>query len=304
MKKIIFLPLVFAGFFASSQDLIIYQDGSDIEAKVLKITTDEVVFKKHSNLTGPEYSESKTNIFMIKYQNGDKDIFNKPVKTLSEKNEDNANTVEVVSGTNIELYLTKTISSKSLKSGQKVPFAVKYDLLSNNGNVIVAANTLVDANVVRAEKARGGGKEGALDIMINHVRAVDGQLIPVFLNINDGGDDKRSESFWVGMLLFWPALFTKGGEAEIQAGTSVIVQTTQNISISTNNKQLITNQFSNNPTTNQQVAPTIIEPPVFNNCGEKPAKPPSFNNPQYKNSKAYKAYKKKLEEWEACKNGN
>ena len=35
-------------------------------------------------------------------------------------------------------------------------------------------------------------------------------------------------------------------------------------------------------------------------CGEKPIKPPTFNNPQYKKSKAYKKYKRELSIWEDC----
>tara|TARA_B110000459_G_scaffold75731_1_gene85168 strand:- start:363 stop:587 length:225 start_codon:yes stop_codon:yes gene_type:complete len=37
-------------------------------------------------------------------------------------------------------------------------------------------------------------------------------------------------------------------------------------------------------------------------CGEKPIPPPKFNNPQYKQSSAYKKYRKELNTWKDCMN--
>ena len=87
---------------------------------------------------------------------------------------------------------------------------------------------------MNSEKAKTGGKKGNLDLMVNFVQASNGQSIPVFLNISDQGEDKKDEAFVVGMFLFWPALFMKGGEAEIKAGTTVLVQTTQDVRFNTN----------------------------------------------------------------------
>ena len=39
---------------------------------------------------------------------------------------------------------------------------------------------------------------------------------------------------------------------------------------------------------------------IVDRCGERPVKPPSFNNRNYKTSTAYKNYKKALKKWEAC----
>ena len=38
-------------------------DGTEIESKVLKIGKTEIIYKKHSNLNGPEYTEEINNIF-------------------------------------------------------------------------------------------------------------------------------------------------------------------------------------------------------------------------------------------------
>lgn len=60
---------------AFGQDLIIKKNGEEIQCKVLEVLLTDVKFKKTSNLEGPTYSIMKTEIFMIKYENGDKDVF-------------------------------------------------------------------------------------------------------------------------------------------------------------------------------------------------------------------------------------
>jgi|GEM_PF-3050298 len=59
-----------------SQDLLILRDGTDISAKILEISSDEIKYKKASNPDGPTYTMDKEFVFMIKYANGDKDVFN------------------------------------------------------------------------------------------------------------------------------------------------------------------------------------------------------------------------------------
>ncbi|NVO03750.1 MAG: hypothetical protein HXX09_13720 [Bacteroidetes bacterium] len=58
-----------------SCDNIILKNGNEIYAKVIEITAKEVKYKKCENKDGPTYVIEKTDIFMIKYVNGTKDIF-------------------------------------------------------------------------------------------------------------------------------------------------------------------------------------------------------------------------------------
>jgi len=77
MKKYFTLFVYLILFFSlKSQDIIYYTNGDEINAKVTKIGKEEISYKKFENLNGPEYSEEKKNIFMIKYENGTKDIIN------------------------------------------------------------------------------------------------------------------------------------------------------------------------------------------------------------------------------------
>lgn len=59
-----------------SQDIIIKKDGDKIKATVVEVGLDEVKYKKYETSDGPIYLIMKSDIFMIEYDNGDKDIFN------------------------------------------------------------------------------------------------------------------------------------------------------------------------------------------------------------------------------------
>ncbi len=75
MKPILTAILTITILICNAQDIIIYKDGNEQQAKVLKIGANEIVFKKYNNLNGPEYTKSKSNIFMIRYEDGSKDLF-------------------------------------------------------------------------------------------------------------------------------------------------------------------------------------------------------------------------------------
>lgn len=91
MKFILYIILLFSFRSISSQDNIILKDGSEIQSKVFEITETEISYKKHSNLDGPIYKIPIGKVFMIKYENGEKDVFravqnikvNKPAEAIS-----------------------------------------------------------------------------------------------------------------------------------------------------------------------------------------------------------------------------
>lgn len=76
-KKILCLFLCIFGLleFSYSQDKLYRYDGSQIDAKVLEVTQDEIKYKKFSYLEGPTIVVAKSDIVMIIYENGEKDIF-------------------------------------------------------------------------------------------------------------------------------------------------------------------------------------------------------------------------------------
>jgi hypothetical protein len=66
--------LIFSAFHGNAQDIIFMKNGEEIKAKVLEVNSTNVLYKKTSNLDGPVYSESKTEIFFIKYASGVKEV--------------------------------------------------------------------------------------------------------------------------------------------------------------------------------------------------------------------------------------
>jgi hypothetical protein len=76
--KQIFLTLLITIFTLSScfsQDIITTKASDDIKVKVLEVTTSEVKYKKFDNQDGPTFSLLKSEILMIRYENGSKDVF-------------------------------------------------------------------------------------------------------------------------------------------------------------------------------------------------------------------------------------
>ncbi len=76
MKKIVLFVLTVLIFnVLSAQDLIIKKNGDEINAKIQELGAREIKYKKMDNPDGPLFSILKSEVFMIKYANGTKDVF-------------------------------------------------------------------------------------------------------------------------------------------------------------------------------------------------------------------------------------
>ena len=105
------------------------------------------------------------------------------------------------SGTNVSLETVSMIQSDMVSVGQTIDFRVKYDVKVDNKTVI-AAGSIAKGQVMRAQKAKGLGKEGFVEIQIKSVTAVDGQ--EVFLtggNVYQEGEDKQTLSILLGVFV-------------------------------------------------------------------------------------------------------
>lgn len=58
-----------------AQDVITMKNGDEIQAKVIEVGTEEIKYKIYGTDDSPLYVISKSNVFMIKYKNGSKDMF-------------------------------------------------------------------------------------------------------------------------------------------------------------------------------------------------------------------------------------
>lgn len=77
MKRVIvFILLLIAGLQAArAQDIITTKRGEDVQAKVLEVSQTEVKYKAFSNPDGPVYTLPTREILIVRYENGEKDIF-------------------------------------------------------------------------------------------------------------------------------------------------------------------------------------------------------------------------------------
>lgn len=65
----------------NAQDVITLKDGSDVQAKILEVTTSEIKYKKYSNPDGPVFTIKKSDVLIVRYENGEKDVFSNNQQT-------------------------------------------------------------------------------------------------------------------------------------------------------------------------------------------------------------------------------
>lgn len=86
MKKIRLLTLtLLISFAVQAQDLIIKRNGDEIKSKVLEVALTIIKYKKFDNPNGPTFEILKSEVFIIKYENGTKDVIN-PIEEKEDRN--------------------------------------------------------------------------------------------------------------------------------------------------------------------------------------------------------------------------
>jgi hypothetical protein len=78
LNLIVLLIITISWSYVNGQDVIVMKNGDEIKSKVLEINTYDIKYKKFDNLEGPIISISKSNVSIIKYQNGTQDVINAP----------------------------------------------------------------------------------------------------------------------------------------------------------------------------------------------------------------------------------
>jgi hypothetical protein len=141
--------------------------------------------------------------------------------------------VTLNAGTIVSLETVSMIQSDFVSVGQTIDFRVKYDVKVDNKTVI-PAGAIAKGQVMRAQKAKGLGKEGFVEIQIKSVTAVDGQ--EVFLNggnVYQEGENQETLAIVLGIFVCILFLTIKGKNAQVPPGYQVTssVATTMSIKI-------------------------------------------------------------------------
>lgn len=124
-------------------------------------------------------------------------------------------------GTPISLETVSMIESSRIAIGQTVDFRVRYDV-KVEGETVIKAGSIAKGQVVRAQMAKGLGKEGFIEVKVKSVTAVDGQ--EVYLsggNLYQEGENKETLAIVLGLFVCILFLTMKGKEAQVPAGYEV-----------------------------------------------------------------------------------
>ncbi len=77
MKKIVLLLIgMMSASVCQAQDVLTKRNGDEVLVKVQEISPDAVKYKRFDNPDGPLISIAKHEVFMIRYENGTKEVFN------------------------------------------------------------------------------------------------------------------------------------------------------------------------------------------------------------------------------------
>lgn len=187
MKKLIFLLTMCVVFNLSAQDIIVKRNGDELKCRILEVSKNEVKYKRWANQDGPAFSEKKSDIFMIKYENGEKDVIAHS-SPISEPSAISTNVNDVDSYEYIyeeptpisHTYLKYTTKGKResglIKWGNMLPEEQAMDLLSHDwldfkkareesrvgkiltwvgGSMVVASIPIVSVHISKFDQGKG-----------------------------------------------------------------------------------------------------------------------------------------------------
>ncbi len=89
-KNLLLLCLIFISKLSFCQDIITFKTGDEKTIKVLEVGQSEIKYKKDDSST-VLYTVAKTDVFMIKYKDGSKDVFGQLEKPTEMNNNNNNN---------------------------------------------------------------------------------------------------------------------------------------------------------------------------------------------------------------------
>lgn len=115
-----------------AQDVIIKRNGDELQCKILEVNKNEVKYKRWSNQDGPIFTEKKSDLFMIKYENGEKEIMTYESPALSTPTTPSFSTTETSKSINNESQSNVTKeSNNSAEKGNRFRFPRSVEKNSN-----------------------------------------------------------------------------------------------------------------------------------------------------------------------------
>lgn len=250
MRNVFLIMVLLASARTYAQDIIVKSDGDEVQAKVIGVEEDKVSYKKWSNPDGPTYTVGTDKIFMIKYQNGEKDVFggskNKEAGSVTSVARDNVGTgyikkkPDANNAALIKKYNPEVQFNLKPKNGKSKQFftvmGMEESSVLSNGDVEMrivrkAPNAQYDWFVLRYYIEIYNKTDGIIYIdKGNSFRSVNGNAVPFYdtkqVSMTSGGGSGVS----VGLGSIAGALGVDGILGQIAGGVSVGGGTSSSVS--------------------------------------------------------------------------
>lgn len=133
-------------------------------------------------------------------------------------------------GTRMYLSLDENVSSA--RGGDDVGTIVRCRVwrdVESRGVVVIKGGAPATCRVDKVSRRNIGGTQGKVSIAGVETRAIDGQTVTLSGGYNKEGSGHKTVVWTVGLLLFWPALFVPGGNAQLPPGTVFDVSTVNDL---------------------------------------------------------------------------
>jgi len=137
----------------------------------------------------------------------------------------------VPAGTLVRLRASGTVTGSNTAVGNTVMFSVTNDVKVDGVTVIKAgANAIGTVNTVK--KPGIVGSPGSVGVTLTSVTAIDGTEIPLSATAIREGENKQVTAIIIGILCIL-GFFMKGGEGELQSGSTLEGRTISEATITT-----------------------------------------------------------------------
>lgn len=140
-----------------------------------------------------------------------------------------AGNIEVKRGTEVLVKVMERIKSNKISKGQTIQFIVERAVKNESGFTVIEQGAFAYGTITKASSAGMLGTGGELAFTVDSVEAYNGKIIPLTASRESDGSNSTG-AVVAGALLVSPlAIFFRGTNAVIEAGTilkSYVVQNT------------------------------------------------------------------------------
>lgn len=191
-----------------AQDRLFFLNGDEQDVKITEVSSSEVKYKRINNLEGPTFSTLKTELFMVKYANGEKEMMS--TQSAESAPEAAYTTSESVENSNTKNGLSSSVVVSDKPTYDSAPLTDKW------------GRTEAENRAMKKKKV----KVGAVLLGVGTVVAGSGAALIAIDASNGGGGSStvgqntgRPRSF---STLALGMIFTAGGTAMLISGAVIL----------------------------------------------------------------------------------